>query len=417
MPVPPPSGALTVAFRVLCMRCVRRKATVPDHDCVWSPTSSKCGYCVAQKSTCAPMSWFLADEYETLIDAETSSNPDPAAIKAAAAEAVRVATLAAAQMPKFRSEFELSAYMESVALRNSVEDCLRRVRLAVTALHTEQSRASSLLEGAVAAVKDAGEEVKKVAVAVAAASLVKKRKRNEGEEDLHSSLEPTTSPELASVAINTHLAPIHTVNISGLLDSGKHSDLRIVCREESWNVHRKVLSTASSVFERMIDELPANVHPGVIDLTKYEPKIVEKMLRFIYQKDYDDGRGTVPLSESFAPGRHDRPIPSRGALITNINMFIIAKKFGLNVLMNFVLGKHEEALEELWDTPSFERSITLLYDSNMDEVCKRELRRATINIIARNAAVLLKNKTFRAILNRYGELATEVLSITVTEEN
>lgn len=71
------------------------------------------------------MSWFLADEYEALINAETSSNPDPAAIKAAAAEAVRVATLAAAQMPKFRSEFELSAYMESIALRNSVEDGLR----------------------------------------------------------------------------------------------------------------------------------------------------------------------------------------------------------------------------------------------------------------------------------------------------
>lgn len=81
------------------------------------------------------------------------------------------------------------------------------------ALHTEQSRASSLLEGAVAAVKDVGEEVKKVAVAVAAASRMKKRKRNEGEEDLHSSLEPTTSPELASVAINTHLAPIHTMNM------------------------------------------------------------------------------------------------------------------------------------------------------------------------------------------------------------
>lgn len=155
----------------------------------------------------------------------------------------------------------------------------------------------------------------------------------------------------------------------------------------------------------------------MIDLTKYEPKIVEKMLRFIYQKDYDDGRETVPPSEFLAPGSHDQPIPNGGALITNIYMFIIAKKFGLNVLMNFVLGKHEEALEELWDTPGFERSITVLYDSNMDEVRSRELRRATINIIARNAAVLLKNKTFRAILNRYGELATEVLSIKVTEEN
>jgi hypothetical protein len=31
----------------------------------------------------------------------------------------------------------------------------------------------------------------------------------------------------------------------------------------------------------------------VVDLTKYEPKIVEKMLRFIYQGDYDDELETV----------------------------------------------------------------------------------------------------------------------------
>lgn len=43
---------------------------------------------------------------------------------------------------------------------------------------------------------------------------------------------------------------------ASLLDSAKYSDLCIVCRGESWNVHRNVISTASSVLERMVDELP-----------------------------------------------------------------------------------------------------------------------------------------------------------------
>jgi hypothetical protein len=95
-------------------------------------------------------------------------------------------------------------------------------------------------------------------------------------------------------------------------------------------------------------------------------------------------------------------------------VFIIAEKFGLNDLMNLAVEKHESAVEEVWDTPSFPRSMALLFGSGMDEVCSRELRHATISIIARKAAVLLKKKTFRAMLNNHGVLATEVLSMMVT---
>ncbi|KFY87362.1 hypothetical protein V500_07007 [Pseudogymnoascus sp. VKM F-4518 (FW-2643)] len=195
-----------------------------------------------------------------------------------------------------------------------------------------------------------------------------------------------------------------------LLDSGKYSDLRIVCRQESWNVHRNVISTASSVLERM------NAHPGLIDLTEYEPKIVEKMLRFIYQEDYDDEHETVPLPDSIkhAPQKPGRPLPNGEALLVNIKVLIIAEKFGLDDLMDLAVEKHDGAAQELWDTPSFEKSITLLYDSKMDEVGSLAFRRATADAIANNAAALLERATFREVLNRYGDLATEVLSVVTT---
>ncbi|KFY92209.1 hypothetical protein V500_04248, partial [Pseudogymnoascus sp. VKM F-4518 (FW-2643)] len=138
MPVPAPASALTEAFRQLCMRCA-------------------------------------------IVNAETSSNPNPAAIKAAATEAGRVATLAAVNMLKFCSPFELSAYIESRATRSAIEDGLRDSGL----LLTEQTRASSLLEGVAAGVKEVEKAVGKLPVAVAAASCVggKKRKRGEGEEE------------------------------------------------------------------------------------------------------------------------------------------------------------------------------------------------------------------------------------------
>lgn len=154
----------------------------------------------------------------------------------------------------------------------------------------------------------------------------------------------------------------------------------------------------------------------MIDLTKYEPKIVEKMLRFIYQEGYDDERETVPLPDfnKHAPQKPGRPLPNGEALFVNIKVLIIAEKFGLNDLMNLAVEKHKEAVYELWNTPSFERSITLLYDSKMDEVSSRKLLRATVNIISSNATALLERKTFRDVLNLHGELATEALSMIMT---
>ncbi|ELR03233.1 hypothetical protein GMDG_01216 [Pseudogymnoascus destructans 20631-21] len=118
MPVPTPSGALTVAFRVLCLCCLQAKARgIQSHDCVWSPTSSKCGYCTSQHSPCVPLPWFLGEEFAALRAAEEATPLIPADV--AATEANRVALLAAQSMPKFRSEAERDLYEEARTTRVS----------------------------------------------------------------------------------------------------------------------------------------------------------------------------------------------------------------------------------------------------------------------------------------------------------
>ncbi|ELR01934.1 hypothetical protein GMDG_08778, partial [Pseudogymnoascus destructans 20631-21] len=107
MPILTPAGALSGAFHVLCLRCLRAKARgIKDHDCVWSPASSKCEYCTAQHSTCVLLPWFLDEEYRVLAAAEAAHPWDPVAVEAAAAEANRVALVAAQSVPKFRSAAE-----------------------------------------------------------------------------------------------------------------------------------------------------------------------------------------------------------------------------------------------------------------------------------------------------------------------
>lgn len=187
---------------------------------------------------------------------------------------------------------------------------------------------------------------------------------------------------------------------------------------------------------------PANIHQeshsGVIDLTKFEPSIVGKMLRFIYQHDYDDEREINDPGPRCAFGIRDntgvrndpppdlielppqepgRPFWNGEALIINTKVFVIAEKLNLRALMEHAAEKYEEAAGELWRTLSFVRSMELLYSSKLHEINRWSMRRVIVNVIVKNAAVLLRRETFRELLTLHGDMATQVLSITVNGDD
>ncbi|OBT68855.1 hypothetical protein VE03_02040 [Pseudogymnoascus sp. 23342-1-I1] len=146
MPIPAPAGALPAAFRVLCMRCLRAKARgIEAHECVWSPTTLKCEYCTSQHAGCVPLPWYLGEEYQALLDIETSTNPSPAAITAAAAEANRVALVAAQSVPKFSSSAELGIYEELRATRAAIEAGFAAIEEGFAAIEAGFAQVQSLL--------------------------------------------------------------------------------------------------------------------------------------------------------------------------------------------------------------------------------------------------------------------------------
>lgn len=174
------------------------------------------------------------------------------------------------------------------------------------------------------------------------------------------------------------------------------------------------------------NDLKQTDDPGVIKLNKYEPKIVEKMLRFIYQGDYDDEHksdhagpnlqteaGEIQFID-FIENRVQEPswlFQNGEALVVNIKVFIIAGDHNMEALMDHATRKYKEAAEELWNTSGFARSIILFYNFGTDRFYRSPIRRAMSSVIARNAAVLVRNELFQEILYDNGELATEVLLI------
>ncbi|ELR03582.1 hypothetical protein GMDG_06236 [Pseudogymnoascus destructans 20631-21] len=138
MPIPTPSGALSAAFRVLCLCCLRAKARgIQSHECVWSAASYKCGYCTVQHLACVPLPWFLGEEFEALHTAEEATPLVPADVATAATEANQVALLAAQTMPKFRSEVERDLYEEACTTRAALESGLAMTNSVVTALSAD----------------------------------------------------------------------------------------------------------------------------------------------------------------------------------------------------------------------------------------------------------------------------------------
>ncbi|OAF63374.1 hypothetical protein VC83_00551 [Pseudogymnoascus destructans] len=175
MPVLLPPGALPAAYRVLCMRCVRRIGTPDDapmeHECVWSEKSSKCAYCVKQKAPCVPILWFLEEEYAAIVAAEAATPPVPATTLKTYKEVARVADLSSAAMPALRSPFEGAQYIQGLATLAAIKVGPRRrgggVEGGYGKLLAGQARAVSLLGTVDKTTDKVGKEVSFVATAVA----------------------------------------------------------------------------------------------------------------------------------------------------------------------------------------------------------------------------------------------------------
>ncbi|KAF2846716.1 hypothetical protein T440DRAFT_482319 [Plenodomus tracheiphilus IPT5] len=74
--------------------------------------------------------------------------------------------------------------------------------------------------------------------------------------------------------------------LASLFDSGKYSDLTIVCGAKRYPVHRALLATRSSFFQGACRDGFREAESGVIDLTEDDAEAVEHMVHYFYHNDY-----------------------------------------------------------------------------------------------------------------------------------
>ncbi|KAF2014456.1 hypothetical protein BU24DRAFT_423391 [Aaosphaeria arxii CBS 175.79] len=74
--------------------------------------------------------------------------------------------------------------------------------------------------------------------------------------------------------------------LSSLYETGKYSDLTLVCGMKSYSVHRALVCSRSEFFEGACRNPFRESESGIIDLTEDDPEAVEHMVNYFYHLDY-----------------------------------------------------------------------------------------------------------------------------------
>lgn len=68
-----------------------------------------------------------------------------------------------------------------------------------------------------------------------------------------------------------------------MFESGKYSDLTIICGDKRYSVHRALLASRSTFFDGACRNPFRESETGVIDLTEDDPEAVEHMVHCKHQ--------------------------------------------------------------------------------------------------------------------------------------
>ncbi|CAJ2502518.1 Uu.00g099120.m01.CDS01 [Anthostomella pinea] len=124
-------------------------------------------------------------------------------------------------------------------------------------------------------------------------------------------------------------------DLRSLFLNDKYADLTVTCKGREVKVHRAVVCSQSSFFDKACTSGFKESYTGVIDLPEDYPDIFEKFLAFLYTGNYDDG------AQALSSGA------SRAATISHEDVTMELFRLDSTVRDQAVLGYMEENHKEL----------------------------------------------------------------------
>ncbi|KAF2085251.1 hypothetical protein K490DRAFT_67899 [Saccharata proteae CBS 121410] len=166
-------------------------------------------------------------------------------------------------------------------------------------------------------------------------------------------------------------------SLSSYYAIGKYSDLTVQCEDREFKVHKVIVCGQSSYFSKMCDGDWKEAVEGLIKLVDDDPCVVDAMLHFLYNNDYNGS------------GNQDGRV---SPLLFNTLVYSIADKYDIRSLKQTSLEKFRKAVAVAWELDDFPHAVAEVYSTT--PASDRGLRDIVVHFSHRNVDHLMKKQPF-----------------------
>ncbi|KAI7759877.1 hypothetical protein LZL87_014096 [Fusarium oxysporum] len=167
------------------------------------------------------------------------------------------------------------------------------------------------------------------------------------------------------------------------------SDAVIRCGDREFAVHSLILFSHSEYFAKQLDG-PWKLKESserAIDITEFDPDVVEATIHFMYHFDYE-------------------PAADTSAMIFHAKVYQIGDKYGIKALKSYVTGKFHATIGSSWNTDDFPTAITLAYATTPSD--DMGLRDSIVEIAFKNFESLISQTGFCETLREVGDFGFDL---------
>ncbi|KAK5135153.1 hypothetical protein LTR08_005539 [Meristemomyces frigidus] len=123
-----------------------------------------------------------------------------------------------------------------------------------------------------------------------------------------------------------------------LFESGRYSDMTVVCGERSWKLHKNIVLEQSKTFENMFEGAFQEARENRVDLSHDDESAVAAMPYYFYHSDYDEQK-----------------------------VYIIADRYFIDALSKLALDKFKVAVLAAWYKDEFADAVAEIYASTLSK--------------------------------------------------
>ncbi|KAK8176738.1 BTB/POZ protein [Phyllosticta citribraziliensis] len=162
-------------------------------------------------------------------------------------------------------------------------------------------------------------------------------------------------------------------SISGLLESGRYSDAKIVCGDQTFHIHKAVVCTQSEYFSRAFDDINGfkEARTNTIELQDISPSVVRSILEYMYH-------GVCPKS----------PDPNEE-------------------LMDAAVSRFKEGADGMFHLPMLRVAVKSIYEGTVEQ--DRGLRDVIVDAAVRKMDDIVDDPAFNDTLGDVPAFAKDVV--------